>query len=707
MGTSSVVLLVVGLVLSPVIGGGLGELTNGIVQALAFCAIGARLLSPDKERREWARTPGLWFLAAFLALTLVSSVQSRAVYFSISQLLFLLACLGAYLLSTAATRDRRAAAGVVWALMLSALAVSAYGIRDYILDAGGGAGFWKALTTGGDQARLFGTFVNPTFFAGFLAMALPVTLGVYLVTRRSVLVALAGMAFVVQVAALLLTGAKLGVLAAAAALIVFLGLAALYGTFSRARMLRLLVIIIVLTPVAMPFSSPFRARVGEAKAGGTQVHSTAFRVYTWKATLNMIGHQPWLGVGPGVYPITYPQYTIAGPTKFAHNSYLQIAAENGVPALAALLLLLLAIAWKSLAHLRRLAPEPDQPQSESLAWSDLVPDGGWRLMCCAMFAALLASAVRSLADSDWYVIGIAMPFWAIAGTLVAQSGAAENKIRVGRMARPVLAALLVLAVALSVTNGLGDYYALQAQDAARNKQVERGVEMYSRAVEVSPLDPECRRQLGMWLALGQGEFAGGGRQIDCAIRLAKNTAEGGYKALGIVAGAQEDWPTAIGNLKTALKYNPNSTEILDYLARAYEKTGDIRSYEATLRRLIEIENSPYEQVKGTPEIVDTTYAFAHAYFARKYLARKHYDRAEKEYRAAIDRLERWKASGAMRTVQKYMGAVDPAKEKAILGLLDQCYRGVDKARRERCLRNLQAVAEAFRKYEEKHGSGGR
>jgi putative inorganic carbon (HCO3(-)) transporter len=61
------------------------------------------------------------------------------------------------------------------------------------------------------------------------------------------------------------------------------------------------------------------------------------RLYTWKTTLDMIADHPLLGIGPGAYRLMTPPYR-AGyniqwtASSHAHNSYLQIAAESGIPA---------------------------------------------------------------------------------------------------------------------------------------------------------------------------------------------------------------------------------------------------------------------------------------------------------------------------------------------------------------------------------------
>ncbi|HVZ80752.1 MAG TPA: O-antigen ligase family protein [bacterium] len=69
-----------------------------------------------------------------------------------------------------------------------------------------------------------------------------------------------------------------------------------------------------------------------------------FRLDVWLSTLKMIKAQPLFGFGPGTYGDVYPYFRPASlwntSNPFAHNEFLQVAAECGLPALLLVLLLL-------------------------------------------------------------------------------------------------------------------------------------------------------------------------------------------------------------------------------------------------------------------------------------------------------------------------------------------------------------------------------
>ena len=567
----SAIFLLAALVLAPVIGGGFGELTNGILQILIFAGIGLHIWACRRSSAVWPRMPGMLPLAVFLAAVIVSAFFTESIYSTLKQLLFIFACLGGYVLAVTLGQDRKTAAAVVWGVTLSVLFICLFGIRDYAISTGGGAKFWQALLGSGEHMRLFGTFINPGFFAGFLVISIPVSSGIYLAARRTSFAALAGLAFLLQMSAILLTGTKFAIASLAAALIIFLILAALTKSLTRIRLRRLLLIAVVSIPLLIVFSSPLTSRVREAGAGGTQAHSTEFRKYVWRSTINMIKDHPLTGLGPGVYDTAYTRYAIAGPTKYAHQSYLQIAAESGVVALIAFIAALVAIACAALFRIFRFS---NQAEKDDI-WEELLPSDAWRLLGCATFAALAGSVIRNLVDSDWYIIGIALPFWILAGVLVSRLSTTENAHSISKAARFAQATLCVILIILSGSFGKADYFASKAND-------------YRLATFISPLNPKYHREYGKELAYMANDTTDAVKEIKKAIRLAPADAAN-YQALGNIYLIMDHPKDAIIQFNRVLKFNPNSTQTLYQLAQAYYSMGNTKAFESTLKRLIEIE----------------------------------------------------------------------------------------------------------------------
>ncbi len=89
--------------------------------------------------------------------------------------------------------------------------------------------------------------------------------------------------------------------------------------------------------------------------------SIAVRFEMWGAALRMIRRHPWAGVGPDKIELVYADYLLPGQTPInlphphLHNNFLQLAAERGLPTLAAFIWLMIALLWQFLKT-RRILP---------------------------------------------------------------------------------------------------------------------------------------------------------------------------------------------------------------------------------------------------------------------------------------------------------------------------------------------------------------
>jgi O-antigen ligase len=89
------------------------------------------------------------------------------------------------------------------------------------------------------------------------------------------------------------------------------------------------------------------------------------RMAHWQAGWEMFRDYPFLGVAPGNYPAVYEHYYIPPwkePLGHAHNYYLNMAAEAGVPGLLAFLTLL-GLAFRALRRRIRAAEALSQQPS--------------------------------------------------------------------------------------------------------------------------------------------------------------------------------------------------------------------------------------------------------------------------------------------------------------------------------------------------------
>jgi len=137
----------------------------------------------------------------------------------------------------------------------------------------------------------------------------------------------------------------------------FLGLAAaiLLVVWHSPKAKRNLVILgALLIPMALAPFSPLHRLL---RPNRSDQESTAIRMELWKSGLRMIRAHPLLGVGLGNFKLLSSDY--GGPelkkAGMAHNTYIEIAAETGVPGLLAFLAILY-FSFRTLERIRRHTP---------------------------------------------------------------------------------------------------------------------------------------------------------------------------------------------------------------------------------------------------------------------------------------------------------------------------------------------------------------
>lgn len=165
--------------------------------------------------------------------------------------------------------------------------------------------------------------------------------------------------------------------------------------------------------------------------------SMGYRLRVWSDTLRLTAEHP-LGVGAGNFEDAHRRYQAAGPGflderqvfRHPHNEYLRVAAEEGLPLLAVLGVLLAQLGWR-IARVRRQADLPGL---------GLVAAGAAFLAVEAFFQFPLALAWSALAAA--LLLGLAL--WHAEG---APPPAESGWPLAGRLGAAVTAALLLLGAA--------------------------------------------------------------------------------------------------------------------------------------------------------------------------------------------------------------------------------------------------------------------
>ncbi|MDU4962039.1 MAG: O-antigen ligase family protein [Sporomusaceae bacterium] len=289
------------------------------------------------------------------------------------------------------------------ALLASAVLVSVYGFYQYIFGVDISAFEWVDAQQFPDlKVRVFSTWQNPNLLAGFLVSIMAIVIGISLhltagEQRLSLL-----MLFLLLGGCLLLTYSRGAWLSLAV-------IVAAYGLLSDRRLMWLLLLI----PVVMLCFGDVSERAASI-LHPTDTSST-LRLALWHSTLAMIRDNPLTGIGWGAYWLVYPHYDyFINDDKtiifHAHNLYLHLAAETGIPGLAAFVAFMGCHARLAIRLLRQAVPP----------WI--------RGLLAGLTAAILGLIVSGLTDHILFSIQMSMLAWLLFAIVIAvrQAAVADN-----------------------------------------------------------------------------------------------------------------------------------------------------------------------------------------------------------------------------------------------------------------------------------------
>ena len=245
-----------------------------------------------------------------------------------------------------------------------------------------------------DYQRAIGPYENPIDLATYLMVVIPLIL-MAAIQRRRMLRALLWSLLVCLVVLLARTdalGAWLGLC---------LGLLAFLAGQPAVRRdgLILLAGIVLFCGVIPQGKGQGQRQPHQKEAFSFARFGTTDRWNMWQAALGMIRDRPILGHGVNTFMSNYLDYWVGGERqpRYAHNCYLQVAAETGIVGLVTFVGLLGLIFARWLSALRRGARSDD------------------RLALAGFAAGLLAFVLQAGIDTNFYSLRQAALFWILAG----------------------------------------------------------------------------------------------------------------------------------------------------------------------------------------------------------------------------------------------------------------------------------------------------
>lgn len=274
----------------------------------------------------WKRDAVGSALMLFLFILLVSCVFSfaRGASMTVWAMYFVFITFYFAVINTITTRDRLN--GLLRLFIISGAIVALYGVMQYVFG-------WTTTNAWIDEEmfedetmRVFSTLANPNVLGEYLLLVLPPAAAFFLKDRsrslsKWVYLAVTGLLFL----CLILTqsrGCWLG----------FIVSAAIFITFYEGRWWAFIPLVLCIVPFIIPETVVERL----SSIGNMNDSSTSYRVYIWMGAIGMLRHYLTGGIGMGeaafneVYPF-FSYNAIIAP--HAHNTFLQLLVEGGLPAL--------------------------------------------------------------------------------------------------------------------------------------------------------------------------------------------------------------------------------------------------------------------------------------------------------------------------------------------------------------------------------------
>jgi O-antigen ligase len=284
-------------------------------------------------------------------------------------------------------RDWQSVRAVLIAIAASVIAVGAYGVGQISAYRSGD------LVVGG-VLRVFATFGKPNPLAAYIEFTLPVLLLLVLLGFQrhfrqqigTMLWLLSGLATGMGIVILTLTQSRGGMLGFAAGTLIILMVLPARLRLATIGTGLLLVAVMAMTPSGQSQLERFSDALSESEQ--TQMGSTfnygTGRSAIWATGSHMFQDELWTGVGAGEFDYHYREYAAVWYDRFpigqAHNGWLQMGAQAGVPGVLAFTGWVVAALVSLIGAVRRST----DPRSRALALGAL--------------AIMIAFTVHSLVD---------------------------------------------------------------------------------------------------------------------------------------------------------------------------------------------------------------------------------------------------------------------------------------------------------------------
>jgi len=301
---------------------------------------------------KWIKTPLDKPILFLLALCVLSSIFSLQRVESFWAFMLLLNYITIYYLVIHTIRTRVQFRRLVYLIIGIAAFLATFGlVKNFLTNP---FSWWDYPEIYKNVYRVTATFGNANNFAGYMEMVIPLLLGMFLTGLRRPKIIIMVCLVVLCITAMIFSfsrGGWIGMLFG----FVFMVIALLSSQhFNRKRLVIGIICGFLAISLFVLSNTGMVKRIVTLKQK-QDITNFRGRVTAWRGIVDMIRDYPVLGIGPGTFSVVFTQYQPPGLSLRyfrAHNDYLQVISEAGLPIIPIIVWMIIALYRKGFRKLK-------------------------------------------------------------------------------------------------------------------------------------------------------------------------------------------------------------------------------------------------------------------------------------------------------------------------------------------------------------------
>lgn len=447
----------------------------------------------------------------------------------------------------------------------------------------------KELGLPSSPTRFSSLFIHPNSLAGYIILIFPPLVGYFILTKNILKKAFYLILIFLSFLSFFFTRSYGGGVCLLFSLFLFF----LFSSKNKIKFLKisslfLLLFFLIISVKKFDFSEKQKSFIG--------------RLYFWDGALNITLNYPKFGAGIDSFSEILPNHQKRGfYSKYAHNNYLQVAAESGLFGLYCFLWMIIFFILFAFHNLKK----------------KLSPDD--KLKIISIFAAICGNLLHSFFDFDWNIPAITMLLFAYFAFLQIIPGrVSEVNFNLPSLSRFPLKVLTITLFFFLSTVVVKPYFAYFYFQKGGKKYEEKNYSAarlnLNKALKLNPQDPYYVSKLA--------EVNFKEENIKEAIALSERAislqpfSSYFYSQLGTYYYHTRDIQKALSSFRFAAHFYPNAAAYYYILGSIYQEIGDFNQAEGEYYRAIKLKDDYIFAGQSLKDIINSYAALAIIYLAQ-------------------------------------------------------------------------------------------